>query len=315
MRTTTAALPLAFASPAVAWGALGHATVAYVAQNLVSPSTRHWAQNILNDTSPDYLAGIASWADEYRNTDQGDFTSPFHYINGDDPDPPESCTIVASDCPPEGCVVSAVANYTTRVQDRRLDARQRTNALRFLVHFLGDIAQPLHTEALEQGGNGIQVLYNGTETNLHAIWDTDILEQLRGGSELADARAWGDELTVEIQRGCYRSEKKGWLCELDVEDATATATAWADDANDLVCSAVLPEGVEAVEGDELSGAYYEGVVDVVELQIAKAGYRLAAWLDAIAERSGKGWRHPHGSGWKGFKGWGKPKHDDQPPLH
>lgn len=63
---------------------------------------------------------------------------------------------------------------------------------------------------------------------------------------------------------------------------------WASDANAYVCSTVLPNGTDAVFGKELSGAYYETAIPVVKKQIAKAGYRLAAWLDAVVEQAEKG---------------------------
>lgn len=66
------------------------------------------------------------------------------------------------------------ANHTTpqRVQDGRLSAAHKKEALEFLVHFLGDVTQPLHDEAHEVGGNDIAVTFDGTKTNLHHIWDT-----------------------------------------------------------------------------------------------------------------------------------------------
>lgn len=67
-----------------------------------------------------------------------------------------------------------------------------------------------------------------------------------------------------------------------LSDPSRTALEWARDTNAFVCQTVLPMGEEAVEGMELSGVYYESAVPVVEMQIAKAGFRLAAWLDLIA---------------------------------
>jgi hypothetical protein len=75
----------------------------------------------------------------------------------------------------EGCIVSAIANYTQRVQQPSVLPAQEVNyALRWIVHFLGDIAQPLHTEAIAVGGNTINVTFDGEGWNLHALWDTAI---------------------------------------------------------------------------------------------------------------------------------------------
>jgi hypothetical protein len=96
---------------ALAWGALGHQTVAYVASNFVSTKTKSYFQSLLGDTSADYLATVSTWADSYRSTKEGKFTSSFHYIDAQD-NPPSSCTVdLQRDCGPGGCVVSAIANY------------------------------------------------------------------------------------------------------------------------------------------------------------------------------------------------------------
>lgn len=105
-------LPLCLLSSNVhAWGYLGHETVAFIAQNFVSQETSTWAQGILGDDGTSYLASVATWADSYRYTDEGEFTAGFHYIDAND-DPPDTCNVdLERDCPEEGCIVSAIANY------------------------------------------------------------------------------------------------------------------------------------------------------------------------------------------------------------
>ncbi|KAK3051868.1 hypothetical protein LTR53_020517, partial [Teratosphaeriaceae sp. CCFEE 6253] len=76
-------------------------------------------------------------------------------------------------------------------------------------------------------------------------------EALRGGYTLADAAAWAENLTLEIDSGVYEAEKASWVSSLDVTDAKATALSWAQDANAFVCSVVLPSGGEsAINGTE-----------------------------------------------------------------
>lgn len=167
---STAVLALTYASGALAWGTLGHQTVAYIASNFVQSSTKQWAQAILGDTSADYLANVATWADSYRYTAAGKYSAPYHFIDAED-NPPKSCSVDYNrDCGAAGCSVSAIANYTQRVQSSSLSATQVNYALRFLVHFLGDITQPLHDEAVEVGGNDVDVTYAGNDNNLHHIW-------------------------------------------------------------------------------------------------------------------------------------------------
>lgn len=269
-----------------AWGTLGHETIAYLAQSYVADSTASWAKAILADNSSSYLANIATWPDSYRYTDEGEFSAPFHYIDAED-DPPTSCGVdFERDCGDEGCIVSAIANYTQRVQATDdLPAQEINYALRFLVHFLGDITQPLHDEAFEVGGNDIDVTFNDEDTNLHHIWDTEMPEQLRGGYSLSDAKNWAENLTAEIESGKYADQAESWLKGLDVTDAKASALVWATDANAFVCSVVMPDGADPLESGDLSTDYYDSAIGTIELQIAKGGYRLAAWLDAIAYAS------------------------------
>ncbi|PSN59812.1 hypothetical protein BS50DRAFT_219575 [Corynespora cassiicola Philippines] len=266
---------------ASAWGALGHNTVAYIAQQFLHKSTAHFAQSLLNDTSSNYLANIATWADSFRSTPEGAFSSPLHYIDAFD-SPPESCNVdYERDCPEEGCIISALANYTARVQQQNVGFVERQRALKWIVHFTGDVHQPLHVENLEVGGNLINVTFDGVVANLHRIWDSNIPEKLRGGFALEDARIWAEELAGEIRNGTYAAVKEEWLEGIVASDAVETTMVWARDANAYICSTVVPEGPEAVRHQELGGEYYKKAIPVVQQQIAKAGFRLAAWLNTI----------------------------------
>jgi len=271
---------------AAAWGDLGHETVGYIAQNFVKSSTKSWAQRTLDDSSSSYLANASTWADSYKYTDEGAFSAPFHYIDAED-NPPKTCNVhFDRDCGDAGCSVSAIANYTLRVQnvDGDLSGEEVGDALKFLIHFLGDITQPLHDEAFEVGGNEVNVTFDGEDTNLHSIWDTEMPEQLRGGYELSDAEAWANNLTAEIKTGAFRNHSAQWLEGLDIGDAKASAMIWARDANKFVCSVVMPNNVTELESGDLYPEYYHSAIGTVELQIAKAGYRLAKWLDGLADK-------------------------------
>jgi hypothetical protein len=300
-------LPLAVLLPAAhAWGSLGHTTIAYIAQNFVSDKTAQYAQALLNDTSSAYLANVATWADSYRSQAEGKFSGVYHYIDALD-NPPESCNLdYERDCPEEGCIISAIANYSSRAVEKNISIVEQQKALKFIVHFIGDVHQPLHVENIAVGGNLINVTFNGARTNLHSIWDTAIPQKAVGNFTQANALAWARNLTAEIKTGQYKKESKSWTKGIDADDAIDTSMIWAREANAYVCSTVLPNGPDAVFGKELSGAYYETAIPVVTEQIAKAGLRLAAWLDAIvkeAEKGGNGHGNGHGYG-KGGK-WGK----------
>ena len=110
---------------------------------------------------------------------------------------------------------------------------------------------------------------DGTSTNLHHIWDTNMPEKLVGGYTLTDASSWASDLTTQIKTGTYKSQKDSWLSGIDLSDPVTTSMGWASDSNAFVCSTALKGGVSAVSGKELDGSYYSTAIPVIELQIAK----------------------------------------------
>ncbi|OAA72174.1 nuclease PA3 [Cordyceps fumosorosea ARSEF 2679] len=275
--------------PAVtAWGSLGHITTAYIASNFIANSTEVYLKELLQRTDDDYLASIASWADSIRYTKWGRFTSTFHFIDAHD-QPPHACNVdLERDCKQTGCVVSSLTNYTTQAYDRALPAWRRAQAAKFVVHFVGDLHQPLHNEDVARGGNGIYVRWAGAERNLHFVWDTAILERWLGGSGRGKrayvlGRRWAEQLTAEIETGRWAEERDSWVKGIDMADTNGTALAWSREANAIVCSHVLPQGPQAIHDQELSGQYYEDAAPILEKQVALAGYRMAALLDKIAD--------------------------------
>jgi hypothetical protein len=194
------------------------------------------------------------------------YSAPWHYIDAQD-HPPDACGInMTRDCLDEGCVVSAIANHTARVNDLSLPYWQRGQAMRFIIHFVGDIHQPLHTEAEDRGGNEVPVLFEGKHTNLHSVWDTLIPNKYAGSdNDTEAAMTWARKL--------YSTEP---LDEC-LHDAAACALEWAEESNKWVCAYVW----KIVE--DCGGEYYQGAVSIVEGQIRKGGRRLAAWINRLAE--------------------------------
>ena len=113
MRVTTAALfaTSLFSPAAFAWGTVGHATVATIAQSYLTSQAQTYVSGLLG--SGVTMASVASWADDYRYTTAGKFSAPFHYVDAED-NPPSSCSVsVARDCS-GSCILSAIANYVGR---------------------------------------------------------------------------------------------------------------------------------------------------------------------------------------------------------
>ncbi|KAM3154839.1 hypothetical protein ABEW05_004645 [Botrytis cinerea] len=170
---------------------------------------------------------------------------------------------------------------TSQLLDPNVVRYDKYIAAKFIVHFVGDIHQPLHAENIDMGGNNIAVNWTGKDTNLHHVWDSSIPEKLVGGYSMSDAQDWANVLTSAIKNGIYQDQAKSWLSGMDISDPLTTALGWATDSNAFICTTVMPDGADALQGKELSGEYYDTSVPVIQLQVARAGYRLAAWLDMI----------------------------------
>lgn len=260
------------------WGSLGHRTVAYLASEYLTRNASRYASALLNSED---ISEAALWPDKVRRTPAFNYTAGWHYIDARD-DPPHECGVnMRRDCDPEeGCIVSAIVNQTARMMRAGSTPADKGQALRFLLHFLGDIHQPLHTEAEGRGGNDIDVFFGPKRTNLHAVWDSDIPAKRagRGSDERAVARAWAKRLYAADRDPAASLAAE---CQ-DPRRAQQCAFAWADEANQWICDYVLKDDVAAVEGKDLSRKYYDGAVPVVDLLVGKAGRRLAAWVNALA---------------------------------
>lgn len=285
--TAAGLLLLSLTPSGFAWGTLGHETIAYMAQDYVSSTTKSYVEGILGIANSSYMASVATWADSYRYTSAGSFSAPFHYIDAND-SPPSSCSVdFDRDCGTSGCSVSAITNYTNILLDASSSDSEKLDAMRFVIHFVSDIHQPLHDEAIDIGGNTIHVTYGSESTNLHHIWDTEIVEQLAtgsytGSSSLSTASKFATNLTTAIKDGTYGWNASSWLDGMEITDPQASSLIWAAEANTYVCSDVLLGGISSVESGDLSTAYFNAHYDVARVQIARAGYRLGAWLDLVA---------------------------------
>lgn len=268
---------------AQAWGSLGHKTVANVALHFLQPEVLASIQTILvadeRKTLPNpSIVDVATWADDWSRKRDGAFSKTFHHIDALD-DPPFECNVVLErDCSGSGCIVTAIANYTQQLRlPSHLNANDTAAALKFLVHFIGDVTQPLHTEGSSVGRRGM-VRWNGKMTHPHTVWDTDMVTKLAGGDNEASLEAWTNTIVDEINNGTYKTVIPEWISCTDPSDALNCALQWAIDSNSLICTYVLKDDLE---DRELSGKYYEGAAPIIQQQIAKGGVRLAAWLNQL----------------------------------
>ncbi|MEO8161846.1 MAG: S1/P1 nuclease, partial [Arenimonas sp.] len=164
-------------SPARAWGPAGHRLAAARAQARLHPTATAEVARLLAGEPVPTLAGVANWADDQREIggQQAAGTRRWHYLNF----AAGNCEYVpARDCPDGNCAVAAINRQFLRLADRRRNDQERREALKFLVHLVADVHQPLHaTPVADHGGNDFQVAWHGKGSNLHKLWDGTIVEQ------------------------------------------------------------------------------------------------------------------------------------------
>jgi hypothetical protein len=213
--------------------------------------------------------------------------------------PPKNCTIIyPDDCgdkPGDGCVISAIANQTALFVKTSTPDVVRKEALMYLLHFIGDLHQPLHTEHAFRGGNDINVCFGDrcSRVNLHSVWDSYIPHKIVGISdsptkleEKDAAKRWTDELFVAAQKSGNANVMNE--CH-NLSEPDRCTLQWARESNGLVCEYVLKTGetlaeaIKWLEEHDLSEEYYERARPVVEKAVSKAGLRLAGWLEAIVK--------------------------------
>ena len=239
------------------WGPQGHRLVAMVAANHLTPAARQEVRSLLGNET---LADVAVWADAYVADHRE--TAPWHYVNI----PLNGSAYVSNrDCPRGDCVVDRIRDQQIRLANRSLGRAARATALKFVVHFVGDLHQPFHAIGVERGGNGIPISVFGSSTcgrgdpsratcNLHGLWDSELIgrRRLRDGAYAAEL-----ERQIKVRR----------------LNATGGAAEWAMESHALARAAMLPAGGEAGE------PYYRAHIATIDERLALGGLRLARLLN------------------------------------
>lgn len=253
-----AMLTLLAPAQALGWSAQGHRIVGELAQRQIAPETAVVIDRLLEGLEEPTLAGVSVWADEVRPQEPWAHSAPWHYINF----PDLECDYApARDCPDGDCVIGAVDRHLRDLADETLSRQQRRQALKFLVHFVGDIHQPMHAGLRsDRGGNDFQLRYQREGMNLHAVWDGVIL----------------------------RSREPDWLRYVDIlqaqagpgEDATVDSEHPARDWALESCGIIGTEELyPARRGAMINSAYLDRHRPLAERRLQQAGARLARLLD------------------------------------
>ena len=162
-------LSLLWCSVAAAWGPQGHRVVGYVTDLYLCKEAR---EGLRTDLEGEDLGSAGLWADRIRGDPRWDHASPWHYITV-----PDELDVAVAGRAEAGDVLWAVEHFLTALDAPGESADQRGENLRFLIHFVADIHQPLHVgRASDRGGNDLLVELDGRRMNLHRAWDTGIFE-------------------------------------------------------------------------------------------------------------------------------------------
>jgi hypothetical protein len=244
--------------PVWSWGPTGHRVTARFAEERLTPRALAAVRGLLERGTQ--IEDAATWADEQREV-RG--SEPWHYVNI----PITSARYSRGFCPSSGCVVSKIEEFSRVLRDPRAGLQQKRQSLKFLLHFIADLHQPLHVgDNGNRGGNLLQVLFFDRGSNLHSVWDSKIMERHTGNKQV-----WLWNMTFMANPRMVTEWSKG------------TPEDWANESLAVAKTAYRLPGKQVLirPGAKLGNEYYRFALPVVQRQLAKAGVRLAYMLNEI----------------------------------
>ena len=283
--TGALAVSLLAPRPALAWGDKGHEIVALVAQAHLDPQVLKKVNALLaadadNNLTAHDIASEATWADRYRQSHRN--TAAWHFVDIElsNPNLDQACFghpavpsgQPASAGPADDCVVDKVQEFADELGNSATNSEEQIVALKFLLHFVGDMHQPLHAaDDNDRGGNQKKVSASGQHAgNLHHFWDDVFIEQLG-----PDAKSIASDLVTHISKDDVRAWSQGTPSDWAMESfRVAKKDAYGQ----------LPDpsskGVYRLDDDYMATA-----VQDVSIQLSKGGVRLAFILNKVLSQS------------------------------
>ncbi len=240
-------------APAMAWGAIGHRVTGALAEDNLDGVARAHVRLILGEET---LAQAATWPDEQRSNPSEFWqktASPWHYVTV-----PTGTPYTTALAPAEGDAVTALNRFTATLRNPAASLEEKRLALRFMVHIIGDLHQPLHAgRPGDRGGNTVTVTWFGKPTNLHAVWDSAMI----------------DDRQVSF------TEQASWLKHAMTPEQVI---AWSDihPATWIAESARLRETIYPAD-PALSYVYAYTHRQTVDQRLSMAGVRIAAYLNWV----------------------------------
>ena len=281
LASTLAAAAVLAPAPAFAWGFQGHQVIALIARGQLTPKVKAKVDALLaTDTDPltgHDMAAEATWADAYRGAGHRE-TAQWHFVDVelDRPDLRSACFGFpsspaghASEGPANDCVVDKVEAFTVELRDPSIAPAEKLLALKYLLHFVGDLHQPLHAgDNHDRGGNCVLLSLGGPRTtNLHSYWDTAVVEPLG-----PDAPAIASHLTTQITPAL----KAQW--------ARGDVRSWAQEAYTVAKTSVYAIGSRPGCDHDAPisppAGYAAQTQAAAALELERAGVRLASLLNS-----------------------------------
>jgi len=250
---------LTLPSPAHAWGKTGHRVVGAIAEPLLTPAARTAVRRILGVET---MAEASNWPD-FMRADPAPYwqrqSTPWHYVTV-----PAGKSYAQVTPPPEGDAVTALRRFSATVQDTSAPLAERQAALRFIIHIVGDLHQPLHAgNGNDKGGNEMQVTFFGRPTNLHSVWDSGLID---------DEQLSYSELATWLAARITPTDRRAW--------ASTDPVAWITE------SAALRDQIYPTDPALSYGYVYQNKARV-EQRLEMGGVRLADYLNALFQPSRK----------------------------
>lgn len=244
----------------LSWGVLGHQTIAKIAENHLTPNARQAIEHYLGSAS---LAEVSTFADEVRSREEYKYTAPWHYIDlpaGYNFEQFSNAVLNMK----EDNAYKALKKCENDLRDPSKSTDEKVFALKFIVHLVGDIHQPMHvSRAEDKGGNTIKVTFNGQPANLHSLWDSRLIEHQGLNYEQLAIRY--DRATPAQIKQWQSDDIMKWL----YESYQISEQLYADAKN----------------SPNFDEAYFQAHLTIIQQRVEQAGIRLAGLLNNIFNTS------------------------------
>jgi hypothetical protein len=244
---------LAVCAEALPWGATGHRVTGLIAEQYLSKRARREVKRVLGQES---LAMVSTWMDEIRSDSAYDYAADWHWVTI-----PDGMTYGQAEKNPRGDILEAIDRIVKELKSGGLALQEEQEKLKMLVHLVGDLHMPLHVgRGDDQGGNRVRVKWFRADSNLHRVWDSDMID---------DTKLSYTELAQSLGRPDAAAVKK------------LQSTTHYDWAYESMSSRAQ---VYAVGDGNLGFRYAYDNLPTVRRRLLEAGVRLAGLLNAIYGR-------------------------------